>query len=117
MVLYLLSLLLHNKLFYIIFSYISYIDPPPAKQVHNPYAIERPHAPPTMLQRQNSFRGFSSLNQASPFKRQLSLRIGDLPSTQERQRSMSVGSSDMISQQNGLTGKIIFLSVKLVSKC
>lgn len=70
-------------------------DPPPAKQVHNPYAIERPHAPPTLLQRQNSFRGFSSLNQASPFKRQLSLRIGDLPSTQERQRSMSVGSSDM----------------------
>lgn len=62
-----------------------------------------------MLQRQNSFRGFSSLNQASPFKRQLSLRIADLPSTQERQRSMSVGSSDMISQQNGLTGKVFFL--------
>ncbi|XP_035206269.1 protein numb-like isoform X2 [Stegodyphus dumicola] len=78
-------------------------DPPPAKQVHNPYAIERPHAPPTMLQRQNSFRGFSSLNQASPFKRQLSLRIADLPSTQERQRSMSVGSSDMIAHQNGMS--------------
>lgn len=78
-------------------------DPPPTKQVHNPYAVERPHAPPSMLQRQNSFRGFSSLNQASPFKRQLSLRIGDLPSTQERQRSMSVGSSDMLTQQNGLT--------------
>ena len=92
-------------------SYL-YLDPPPAKQVHNPYAIERPHAPPTLLQRQNSFRGFSSLNQASPFKRQLSLRIGDLPSTQERQRSMSVGSSDMISQQNGLTGDLISFYMK-----
>lgn len=69
-----------------------------------------------MLQRQNSFRGFSSLNQASPFKRQLSLRIGDLPSTQERQRSMSVGSSDMISQQNGLTGRVFFL-LKIILKC
>ncbi|XP_071037937.1 protein numb isoform X2 [Parasteatoda tepidariorum] len=78
-------------------------DPPPTKQVHNPYAIERPHAPPTMLQRQNSFRGFNTLNQASPFKRQLSLRIADLPSTQERQRSMSVGSSDMITHQNGIS--------------
>ncbi|XP_054716409.1 LOW QUALITY PROTEIN: protein numb-like [Uloborus diversus] len=78
-------------------------DPPPSKQVHNPYAIERPHAPPTMLQRQNSFRGFTSLNQASPFKRQLSLRLSDLPSTQERQRSMSVGSSDMLTHQNGMS--------------
>ncbi|KAG8200101.1 hypothetical protein JTE90_001956 [Oedothorax gibbosus] len=91
-------------------------DPPPAKQVHNPYAIERPHAPPTMLQRQNSFRGFSSLNQASPFKRQLSLRIGDLPSTQERQRSMSVGSSDMMAHQNGMTVTPIPESSPLVER-
>ncbi|GFR22416.1 protein numb [Trichonephila clavata] len=91
-------------------------DPPPAKQVHNPYAIERPHAPPTMLQRQNSFRGFSSLNQASPFKRQLSLRIGDLPSTQERQRSMSVGSSDMAAHQNGITVTPIPESSPLVER-
>lgn len=43
-----------------------------------------------MLQRQGSFRGFSQLNQASPFKRQLSLRISELPSNLERTRSMSL---------------------------
>lgn len=78
-------------------------DPPPVKEVHNPYAIARPHATPLMLQRQGSFRGFSSLNQASPFKRQLSLRISELPSNMERQRSMSLGSSDMFTQQNGMS--------------
>nr|CAG4644138.1 EOG090X09VR [Lepidurus arcticus] len=65
-------------------------EPPPLKPVVNPYAIERPHAAPHLLERQGSFRGFSQLNQNSPFKRQLSLRIGDLPSTLERQqRSLS----------------------------
>lgn len=53
-------------------------------------AIERPHATLSMLQRQGSFRGFSQLNQASPFKRQLSLRISELPSNLERTRSMSL---------------------------
>nr|CAG4652005.1 EOG090X09VR [Triops cancriformis] len=61
-------------------------EPPPLKPVVNPYAIERPHAAPHLLERQGSFRGFSQLNQNSPFKRQLSLRIGDLPSTLERQQ-------------------------------
>ncbi|KAF4517362.1 hypothetical protein B566_EDAN014163 [Ephemera danica] len=71
-------------------------EPPPVKQVHNPFAIERPHATPSMLQRQGSFRGFQSLSQASPFKRQLSLRISDLPSNLERHRSLSLeGSSDL----------------------
>lgn len=53
-------------------------------------AIERPHATLSMLQRQGSFRGFTQLNQASPFKRQLSLRISELPSNLERTRSMSL---------------------------
>ncbi|KAJ9585071.1 hypothetical protein L9F63_020579, partial [Diploptera punctata] len=69
-------------------------DPPPVKPVFNPYAIERPHATVSMLQRQGSFRGFQQLNQASPFKRQMSLRISDLPSTLERQRSLSLEGSD-----------------------
>lgn len=43
-----------------------------------------------MLQRQGSFRGFNQLNQASPFKRQMSLRISDLPSNLERTRAMSL---------------------------
>ncbi|XP_044731955.1 protein numb isoform X2 [Chrysoperla carnea] len=53
----------------------------------NPFAIERPHATPSMLERQGSFRGFNQLAQSSPFKRQMSLRINDLPSNAERQRS------------------------------
>ncbi|KAG5880245.1 hypothetical protein JTB14_019168 [Gonioctena quinquepunctata] len=44
--------------------------PPPV----NPFAIERPHATPNMLERQGSCRGFSTLGQSSPFKRQMSLQ-------------------------------------------
>jgi len=62
-------------------------DAPPVKAVVNPFAIERPHAAPHLLERQGSFRGLSQLNQSSPFKRQMSLRIGDLPSTVERQQN------------------------------
>ena len=67
--------------------------------MHNPFAIERPHATPSMLERQGSFRGFNQLNQASPFKRsakrQLSLRVNDLPSNLERTRSHSLEPSDL----------------------
>lgn len=70
------------------------MPPAPAHKAGNPFAIERPHATVSMLQRQGSFRGFSQLNQASPFKRQLSLRLGDLPSNLERQRSLSLASSE-----------------------
>ncbi|XP_066592147.1 protein numb isoform X2 [Prorops nasuta] len=71
------------------------IDVPPVKQVYNPFAIERPHATPSMLERQGSFRGFTQLNQASPFKRQLSLRVNDLPSNLERTRSHSLEPTDL----------------------
>lgn len=72
-----------------------FTDVPPIKQVYNPFAIERPHATPSMLERQGSFRGFTQLNQASPFKRQLSLRINDLPSNLERTRSHSLEPTDL----------------------
>ncbi|XP_020707357.2 protein numb isoform X2 [Athalia rosae] len=71
------------------------VDVPPVKQVFNPFAIERPHATPSMLERQGSFRGFTQLNQASPFKRQLSLRVNDLPSNLERTRSHSLEPTDL----------------------
>ncbi|XP_016838195.1 protein numb homolog isoform X3 [Nasonia vitripennis] len=71
------------------------VDVPPARQVYNPFAIERPHATPSMLERQGSFRGFNQLNQASPFKRQLSLRVSDLPSNLERTRSHSLEPTDL----------------------
>ncbi|XP_072312057.1 numb-like protein [Eucyclogobius newberryi] len=50
-----------------------------------PHAIPRRHAPLEQLVRQGSFRGFPALSQKnSPFKRQLSLRLNDLPSTLQR---------------------------------
>lgn len=61
---------------------------PPLPKPHNPFAIERPHATPSMLERQGSFRAFNSLiSSQSPFKRQMSLRINDLPSNAERQKA------------------------------
>ncbi|KAG7274683.1 hypothetical protein CRUP_004607, partial [Coryphaenoides rupestris] len=49
-------------------------------------AIPRRHAPADALARQGSFRGFPGLSQSSsPFKRQVSLRIGnELPAAQRR---------------------------------
>ncbi|XP_037975222.1 protein numb isoform X2 [Plutella xylostella] len=62
--------------------------PPPApRAAHNPFAVERPHAAPHLLERQGSFRGFAHLNNSSPFKRQMSLRISELPSNVERARA------------------------------
>ncbi|XP_053612572.1 protein numb isoform X2 [Plodia interpunctella] len=60
---------------------------PPRGGSHNPFAVERPHAAPHLLERQGSFRGFAHLNNSSPFKRQMSLRISELPSNLERARA------------------------------
>lgn len=76
-----------NDSYMLIFLNFILEPPAPAKTVVNPFAIERPHAAPHLLERQGSFRGLSQLNQSSPFKRQMSLRIGDLPSTVERQQN------------------------------
>ncbi|XP_069946664.1 protein numb [Cherax quadricarinatus] len=76
------------------------IDPVPVKKVENPHAIARPHATPLMLQRQGSFRVFQHLSQSSPFKRQLSLRLNDLPSNLERTRSMSLDNNAVNSAIN-----------------
>uniref|UniRef100_A0A3Q2THE8 Numb-like protein n=1 Tax=Fundulus heteroclitus TaxID=8078 RepID=A0A3Q2THE8_FUNHE len=56
-----------------------------------PHAIPRRHAPIEQLVRQGSFRGFPALSQKnSPFKRQLSLRLNDLPSTLQRKTDFEV---------------------------
>ncbi|XP_051579176.1 protein numb homolog isoform X4 [Myxocyprinus asiaticus] len=56
-----------------------------APQEPNPHAIPRRHAPVEALARQGSFRGFPALSQkTSPFKRQMSLRMNELPSTMQR---------------------------------
>ena len=48
-------------------------------------AVERPRASADMLNRQASFRGFNRLADNSPFKRNYSLRLNDLPSNVARQ--------------------------------
>ncbi|XP_038071387.1 protein numb-like isoform X2 [Patiria miniata] len=53
-----------------------------------PFARPRQHASEAMLMRQGSFRGFPNLNIQSPFKRQLSLRLNELPSTLQRQQNV-----------------------------
>jgi len=69
-----------NILFYL-------TEPVPLKPQENPHAVQRPHATVDMLQRQFSFRGFQKLGETSPFKRQLSLRMNELPSTLDRQKT------------------------------
>lgn len=66
------------------------VDVPKSTPV-NPFAIERPHATPHMLERQGSFRGLSQLGNNSPFKRQMSLRVNDLPSNAERLKAFVKG--------------------------
>ena len=89
------------------------IDPVPAKVVDNIGAVSRPHAPIQMLERQGSFRGFQKLSESSPFKRQLSLRVNELPSTLERQRNVYTNGVNNMNGPAGKTpGKIILQSVK-----
>jgi len=69
----------------------------------NPFAIARPHATELMLQRQTSFRDFGRLqSRTSPFKRQLSLRMSELPSSLERKSNdaAELGSTNQIVVQN-----------------
>ncbi|XP_066464446.1 protein numb homolog isoform X1 [Eleutherodactylus coqui] len=61
------------------------------KDGNNPHMIPRRHAPVEQLARQGSFRGFPVLSQKmSPFKRQLSLRINELPSTVQRKSDFQI---------------------------
>ncbi|NP_001158474.1 numb homolog [Saccoglossus kowalevskii] len=62
----------------------------PPRAVNLPYAVPRRHATPNMLERQGSFRGFPGLAKDSPFKRQLSLRLNELPSTLARQKDLNI---------------------------
>lgn len=67
-------------------------EPPPVEKAENPFAVARPHVSnpeSLMFQRHTSFRGFNQLQAEqgnSPFKRQLSLKLTELPSTLSRQK-------------------------------
>uniref|UniRef100_A0A3Q2Z0I9 Numb-like protein n=1 Tax=Hippocampus comes TaxID=109280 RepID=A0A3Q2Z0I9_HIPCM len=68
--------------------------PEGAAEPGGPHAIPRRHAPIEQLVRQGSFRGFPALSQKnSPFKRQLSLRLNDLPSTLQRKTDFEAKNS------------------------
>lgn len=67
------------------------LDATTSLEMNNPHAIPRRHAPIEQLARQGSFRGFPALSQKmSPFKRQLSLRINELPSTMQRKTDFPI---------------------------
>ncbi|XP_026154575.1 protein numb homolog isoform X7 [Mastacembelus armatus] len=81
-------------------------SPPLSVPSLGPQAIPRRHAPAEAIARQGSFRGFPALSQkTSPFKRQLSLRMNELPSTMQRKSDFPMkntvpeveGESDSIS--------------------
>ncbi|KAM9708665.1 protein numb homolog isoform 1-T2 [Menidia menidia] len=81
-------------------------SPPLSAATLGPQVIPRRHAPAEALARQGSFRGFPVLSQkTSPFKRQLSLRMNELPSTMQRKSDFPMkntvpeveGESDSIS--------------------
>ncbi|XP_077416156.1 protein numb homolog isoform X4 [Vanacampus margaritifer] len=66
-------------------------SPPLSLGTLGPQAIPRRHAPAEALARQGSFRGFPALSQkTSPFKRQLSLRMNELPSTVQRKSDFPI---------------------------
>ncbi len=77
-------------------------------------SVERPHATDNMLQKQASFRGFNKLSQSLPFKRQASLRLGELPSTLERQQAMWDNSGFQQQQQANGRG---MQSMSVSEKC
>ncbi|KAM9340757.1 protein numb homolog [Symphorus nematophorus] len=66
-------------------------SPPLSVPALGPQAIPRRHAPADVIARQGSFRGFPALSQkTSPFKRQLSLRMNELPSTMQRKSDFPI---------------------------
>ncbi|KAM4540842.1 protein numb homolog isoform 4-T4 [Fundulus diaphanus] len=66
-------------------------SPPLSVAALGPQVIPRRHAPAEALARQGSFRGFPALSQkTSPFKRQMSLRMNELPSTMQRKSDFPI---------------------------
>ncbi|XP_067317670.1 numb-like protein [Anolis sagrei] len=77
-------------------------SPEEKAEVGSAHAIPRRHAPLEQLVRQGSFRGFPTLSQKnSPFKRQLSLRLNELPSTLQRKGQAGDAVIELESTPNG----------------
>ncbi|XP_056111842.1 protein numb homolog isoform X4 [Rhinichthys klamathensis goyatoka] len=85
-----------------------------APQDANPHAIPRRHAPVEALARQGSFRGFPALSQkTSPFKRQMSLRMNELPSTMQRKSDFP--SKNTVAEVEGEGDSISSLCTQITS--
>ncbi|XP_073408779.1 protein numb homolog isoform X4 [Dendrobates tinctorius] len=85
-----------------------------SKDGSNPHMIPRRHAPVEQLARQGSFRGFPALSQKmSPFKRQLSLRINELPSTVQRKSDFQI--VNPVAEMEGETDSISALCSQITN--
>uniref|UniRef100_A0A8C5Q6Y2 Protein numb homolog n=1 Tax=Leptobrachium leishanense TaxID=445787 RepID=A0A8C5Q6Y2_9ANUR len=85
-----------------------------SKDMNHPHVIPRRHAPVEQLARQGSFRGFPALSQKmSPFKRQLSLRINELPSTVQRKSDFQI--TNPVAEMEGETDSISALCSQITS--
>uniref|UniRef100_A0AAQ4PCI9 Protein numb homolog n=1 Tax=Gasterosteus aculeatus aculeatus TaxID=481459 RepID=A0AAQ4PCI9_GASAC len=76
--------------------------------------IPRRHAPAEALARQGSFRGFPVLSQTtSPFKRQMSLRMNELPSTMQRKSDFPM--KNTVAEVEGESDSISSLCTQITS--
>nr|XP_020459852.1 protein numb homolog isoform X2 [Monopterus albus] len=89
-------------------------SPPLSVPAFGPQAIPRRHAPVEALARQGSFRGFPALSQkTSPFKRQLSLRMNELPSNMQRKSDFPI--KDAVPEVEGESDSISSLCTQITT--
>ncbi|XP_040055667.2 protein numb homolog isoform X7 [Gasterosteus aculeatus] len=89
-------------------------SPPPSMASLGPQVIPRRHAPAEALARQGSFRGFPVLSQTtSPFKRQMSLRMNELPSTMQRKSDFPM--KNTVAEVEGESDSISSLCTQITS--
>ncbi|XP_062253011.1 protein numb homolog isoform X5 [Platichthys flesus] len=89
-------------------------SPPLSLPALGAQVIPRRHAPAEALARQGSFRGFPVLSQkTSPFKRQMSLRMNELPSTMQRKSDFPIKNS--VAEVEGENDSISSLCTQITS--
>ncbi|XP_075963693.1 protein numb homolog isoform X4 [Anarhichas minor] len=89
-------------------------SPPLSMSTLGPQVIPRRHAPAEALARQGSFRGFPVLSQkTSPFKRQMSLRMNELPSTMQRKSDFPM--KNTVAEVEGENDSISSLCTQITS--
>ncbi|XP_068436546.1 protein numb homolog isoform X3 [Clinocottus analis] len=89
-------------------------SPPLSMCTLGPQVIPRRHAPAEALARQGSFRGFPVLSQkTSPFKRQMSLRMNELPSTMQRKSDFPM--KNTVAEVEGENDSISSLCTQITS--